>query len=126
MVPRSLFTDKAPAPVGPYSQAMQCGDLIFISGQIPLDPLTGEIKGTSTSEQALMVLKNLSAILFSQGLSFSSLVKTTVFLRKMEEFSLFNEVYQRELNGAAPARSVVEVSSLPKGALVEIEAVACR
>ncbi len=123
---RSLFCEQAPRPVGPYSQAVEASPFIFISGQIPLDPQTGEVVGQTTAEQALRSLKNINAILAAAGLDFSRLVKVTVFLRHMADFAQFNEVYQKELGGAAPARSVVEVSSLPKGVLVEIEAVACR
>ena len=126
MLPRSLFTENAPRPVGPYSQAVECGELIFISGQIPLDPIRGSVLGENTEEQARAALINLKALLSSQGLGPRSLVKTTVFLRHMEQFPIFNEVYQKELEGVIAARSVVEVSSLPKGVLVEIEAVACR
>jgi 2-iminobutanoate/2-iminopropanoate deaminase len=126
MIPRLILTDSAPAPVGPYSQAVECGDLIFISGQIAIDTKTGQVSGSTVREQAALALKNLKAILGSQGLGTGSLVKTTVFLRDMNSFADFNEVYKQELEGACPARSVVEVSGLPKNVLVEIEAVACR
>jgi len=123
---RPIFTDRAPQPVGPYSQAVEAAPFLFISGQIPLDPLNGTVVGSTTAEQAVAALSNLKAILSAAGLAPHNLVKTTVFLRNMADFSAFNEVYQRELGGAAPARSVVEVSALPKGVLVEVEAVACR
>ncbi len=123
---RPVFTEKAPQPVGPYSQAVEASPFLFVSGQIPLDPLNGEIVGSTTSEQTRVAISNLKAVLAAAGMSGANLVKTTVFLRRMADFSSFNEVYQRELEGAAPARSVVEVSGLPKGVLVEIEAVACR
>ncbi|KMQ51062.1 Endoribonuclease L-PSP [Chitinispirillum alkaliphilum] len=126
MIPRSLYTQQAPEPIGPYSQAMECGDLIFISGQIPIDPKSGEIVGRTTPEQTLQVMNNLKAILSGVSLGVEALVKTTVFLKRMEDFPLFNQVYLQELHKAAPARSVVEVSSLPKGVLVEIEAIASR
>ena len=125
-MPNPIFTPDAPKPIGPYSQALGCANLIFISGQIPLDPKSGEIIGNSTQEQTVKVLDNIKAILNSQGLDFSSLVKTTVFLRQMEDFAQFNKIYEMMLEGAAPARSVVEVCRLPKDVLIEIEAVACR
>ncbi len=126
MNPHYLFTEDAPRPIGPYSQAVECGGLIFISGQIPLDPKTGEICGDTTEGQAEQVLGNLRAILRAQALDFSSLVKTTVFLTDIQDFPAFNRVYSSHLQKNAPARSVVQVSRLPKGVKVEIEAVACR
>ncbi|MDG5815816.1 Rid family detoxifying hydrolase [Chitinispirillales bacterium ANBcel5] len=123
---RLIRTDKAPLPVGPYSQAVSCGDFLFISGQIALDPHSGTICGTTTEEQTRCVMHNLRAILHSQGLKVTSLVKTTVFLKDMADFPSFNSVYEKELQGAKPARSVVEVSSLPMDGRVKIEAVACR
>jgi 2-iminobutanoate/2-iminopropanoate deaminase len=121
-----IFTPNAPKPVGPYSQAMAAGQFLFISGQIPLDPASGAVAGGSMSDQARLAIKNLKAILSSQSLKTSSLVKTTVFLRSMTDFAAFNAVYEEELAGVKPARSVVEVSGLPKNVLVEIEAIACR
>jgi len=126
MIPRLIFSSEAPAPVGPYSQAVECGNLIFISGQIALDKDTSEVIGSTLKEQTRAALKNLKAILTSQGLTSGSLVKTTVFLRDIGAFGDFNQIYQEELGDARPARSVVEVSGLPKNVLVEIEAVACR
>jgi 2-iminobutanoate/2-iminopropanoate deaminase len=123
---KTLFTTNAPKPIGPYSQAIETDSLIFISGQIPLDPQTGTIVGTTIHEQAKQALNNLKAILVSQSLDTSALVKTTVFIRSMEDFPAFNAIYEEELGGWKPARSVVEVSGLPKNVLVEIEAVACR
>lgn len=121
-----VLTDKAPKPIGPYSQAVWCGDLLFISGQISLDPADGTLCGTTVETQAEKALDNLLAILQAQNMGPHALVKTTVFLRDMLSFTVFNAVYERKLDGACPARSVIEVSGLPKGALVEIEAVACR
>jgi len=121
-----VFTDKAPKPIGPYSQAVDTGSLLFVSGCIPLDPATSEVVGTDIETQAGKALENLKAVLSAAGLTFDSLVKTTVFLQNMGDFSRFNGVYQNALGAAAPARSVVEVAALPKGVLVEIEAVACR
>jgi len=121
-----LFTDKAPKPIGPYSQAVECGDFVYISGQIPLHYESGEVAGDDIAVQTKAALANLRAILENAGLDFNSLVKTTVFLTNINNFSKFNEIYQQELSGAAPARSVVEVSALPKKVLVEIEAVAYK
>ncbi|MCL2220209.1 MAG: RidA family protein [Chitinispirillia bacterium] len=123
---RPILTDKAPKPIGPYSQAVDTGSFLFISGQIPLDPATGQAVGEDVEAQAKVALGNLSAILASVGLTFGHLVKTTVFIRNMGDFARFNQVYEQMLGGAAPARSVVEVSALPRGVLVEIEAVAWR
>jgi len=118
-----LFTEKAPKPIGPYSQAVEAGPFVYISGQIPLHHESGEVVGDDVVTQTKTALANLKAILENVSLDFQSLVKTTVFLTDMNNFSKFNEIYQQELSGAAPARSVVEVSALPKGVLVEIEAV---
>ncbi|MCL2688529.1 MAG: Rid family detoxifying hydrolase [Chitinispirillia bacterium] len=121
-----LFTDKAPKPIGPYSQAVEAGDFIYISGQIPLCPESGEVIGVDIAGQTKAALANLKMILENADLNFYSLVKTTVFLTDINNFSKFNEIYQQELGGAAPARSVVEVSALPKKVLVEIEAAAYK
>jgi 2-iminobutanoate/2-iminopropanoate deaminase len=126
MKPKIITTPNAPAPIGPYSQAIVADNLIFISGQIPLDPQTGTVVGTTIQEQAKQALNNLKAILVSQSLDTSALVKTTVFIRSMTDFPAFNAIYEEEFGGWKPARSVVEVSGLPKNVLVEIEAVACR
>lgn len=121
-----ILTEQAPAPIGPYSQAVFVGDLLFVSGQIPLDPRSGMLTGATVAEQAGQALANLGAILAAAGLTMASLVKTTVFITDMSQFAAFNAVYEAVLSGSRPARSVVEVAALPKGALVEIEAVACR
>jgi 2-iminobutanoate/2-iminopropanoate deaminase len=121
-----ILTEKAPKPIGPYSQAIEVKPLLFVSGQIPLDPASGAIVAGGFEAQAEAALANLREVLAAAGLSFANLVKTTVFLRNMSDFSCFNLVYERTMNGAAPARSVVEVSALPRGVLVEIEAIACR
>ena len=121
-----VLTADAPQPAGPYRQAVWCGDLLFISGQIPLDPHTGAVVGTTIEEQTRQALANLLAILRSQGLVTGSLVKTTVFLHDIDSFSAFNTAYDSLLDGARPARSVIAVAGLPKNVLVEIEAVACR
>ena len=122
----SCETGTAPLPVGPYSQAIWCADMLFISGQIPLDPATGDVAGTTIASQARQALANLLAICASQGLSSRSLVKTTVYLRSMDDFGGFNAVYASMLDDARPARSVAAVSGLPKNVLIEIEAIACR
>jgi 2-iminobutanoate/2-iminopropanoate deaminase len=124
--PLPILTANAPKPIGPYSQAIDTGEFVFISGQIPLDPMTGNIVGDEIAGQAEAALNNLRAVLSAAGLAFDNLVKTTVFLCDMNDFSLFNKVYKDILGSAAPARSVVGVSALPRGVLVEIEAVAWR
>lgn len=121
-----VFCEKAPKPIGPYSQAIWVGDLLFISGQIPIDPTNGEIVGKNIEQQTTMVLTNIINILRSEGLSSESLVKTTVFLKNISDFDSFNKTYEKMLDGVRPARSVVEVSRLPKDVLIEIEAIACR
>jgi 2-iminobutanoate/2-iminopropanoate deaminase len=118
-----IQTLAAPAAIGPYSQGFTAGNLVFTSGQIPLDPGTGEVAGTGIAEQAERVIKNLAAVLEAGGSSLSRVVKTTCFLADMNDFAVFNEVYGRHFSGK-PARSTVAVRQLPKGALVEIEAVA--
>ncbi len=122
----AIHTPFAPDPIGPYSQAITAGQFLFVSGQIPLDPATGTVFGDSIVPQARQALHNLMAVLSSQSLGPDALVKTTVFLRSLADFAAFNAVYEEELAGAKPARSVVEVSALPRNVLVEIEAVACR
>jgi 2-iminobutanoate/2-iminopropanoate deaminase len=122
----TIHTARAPQPVGPYSQAVWAGELLFISGQIPLDPASGALAGAAMQDQARQALHNLKAVLAAAGLTVDSLVKTTVYLRSMADFGAFNAVYEEELGKAKPARSAVEVGALPRGALVEIEAIACR
>jgi 2-iminobutanoate/2-iminopropanoate deaminase len=126
MTHAAIQTPAAPQPIGPYSQAIDTGSFVFVSGQIPLDPVSGNVAGDSIEEQATRALMNLKATLAAAGLTPGSLVKTTVFLRSMSDFAAFNTVYGSLLDGAKPARSVVEVSALPKGVMVEIEAIACR
>ena len=117
-------TSKAPAAIGPYSQAIKCGTMLFTSGQIPLDPQSGEIVGEDIATQTRQVMENLAAVLEAGGASFSRVVKTTCFLNDMNDFAAFNEVYRSYFSGVAPARSCVAVERLPKDVLVEIEAVA--
>jgi 2-iminobutanoate/2-iminopropanoate deaminase len=120
---RAIVTSAAPAAIGPYSQAVACGEWLFLSGQIPLDPQSGQLIGASIEEQTEQVLKNITGLLGSQHLDLSHVVKTTVFLQSMQEFSRFNDVYARYFPAPCPARSTVEVAALPKGARVEIECV---
>lgn len=118
-----IFTDKAPKAIGPYSQAIKLGDLVYTSGQIPINPVSGEIEAKDIEGQTEQVCKNLYAVLEASGASLSSVIKTTCFLQDMSDFAAFNGVY-REYFISSPARSCVAVKSLPKGSLVEIEAVA--
>lgn len=118
-----VSTDKAPAAIGPYSQAVKAGGFMFMSGQIPLDPATMEVVPGCIACQTEQVLKNMRGLLESQGLGLSDVVKTTVFITSMSDFSAVNEVYAKYFTEKAPARSCVEVSALPKGVLVEIEAI---
>lgn len=118
-----IFTEKAPAAIGPYSQAMQIGNLLFTSGQIPIDPATGEIHGTTIAEQAEQVMKNLGEVLAAAGLAYTDTVKTTCFLADMADFAAFNEVYGKYFTGK-PARSCVAVKTLPKNVLCEVEVIA--
>lgn len=117
-------TDRAPAAIGPYSQGVRVGNLIFFSGVIPLDPDTGALVGADAAEQTAQVLQNIRALLASQGLSPQNVVKTTVFLTDIAAFGAVNDVYASLFDSEPPARSCVEVSALPKGALVEIECIA--
>jgi 2-iminobutanoate/2-iminopropanoate deaminase len=110
--------------VGPYSQAVRVGPLLFCSGQIPLDPVSGTLVGASVTEQAEQALSNLSALLEAGGSSMAQVVKTTVFLTTMDHFAQLNAVYARHFPSSPPARSTVAVAGLPKGALVEVEAIA--
>jgi len=121
-----ITAENAPAPVGPYSHAVAGGSRIFLSGQIGLDPASGEMVGDTAPEQLRQAMRNMRAVLQAAGLGMDAVAKTTIFLTSMDDYPSCNEVYAEELQGWKPARSVVEVARLPKGALVEIEAVACR
>ncbi|NLF65808.1 MAG: RidA family protein [Chloroflexi bacterium] len=121
-----VATTKAPGAVGPYSQAVCAGDLVYTAGQIALDPATGQMVGDDISTQTDRVLLNLKAILESAGSGLTRVVKTTVYLQDMADFAQMNQVYSRYFASSPPARTTVEVSALPLGALVEIEAVALR
>ena len=118
-----IYTEKAPAAVGPYSQAVTVNGIVYTSGQIALDPATGELKGETIEEQAEQVMKNLAAVLEAAGTKPEKALKTLCFLTDIKDFAAFNEVYARYFT-EKPARSCVEVSSLPKGALVEVEVIA--
>jgi 2-iminobutanoate/2-iminopropanoate deaminase len=120
----TIHTDQAPAAIGPYSQAVVAGGFLFTAGQIALDPTTGAVVPGDVVAQTERVLANLEAVLKAAGCAWQSVVKTTVFLQDMGDFPRVNEVYARVLSGARPARSTVQVAGLPKGVLVEIEAVA--
>jgi 2-iminobutanoate/2-iminopropanoate deaminase len=119
-----IQTDNAPAAIGPYSQAIKAGGFVFVSGQIPIDPQTGQFVPGGIAEQTERVLKNLSAVLEAAGSSLDRVVKTTVFLADMKEFSGMNEVYATFFSSPPPARATVAAAGLPRDARVEIEAVA--
>jgi 2-iminobutanoate/2-iminopropanoate deaminase len=118
-------TEKAPAAIGPYSQAVSFGDLLFTSGQIALDPSTGEVVGSDIEEQAVQVMKNISAILEANNIDFNNVIKTTCFLADMGDFAKFNEVYAKYFI-SKPARSCVAVKELPKAVLCEVEVIAYK
>ncbi|MBO7196483.1 MAG: RidA family protein [Clostridia bacterium] len=120
---KKVYTENAPAAIGPYSQAIIHGDLVFTSGQIPINPASGNIDAEGITEQTEQVMKNLNAVLNEAGASFGSAIKTTCFLADMSDFAAFNEVYARYFTGK-PARSCVAVKTLPKGVLVEVEVIA--
>lgn len=117
-----ISTDKAPAAIGPYSQAMVFGNLMISSGQIPINPVTGEIAGTTIEEQAEQVMKNIEAVLEEAGAKFTDVMKTTCFLADMGDFAAFNEIYGKYFTGK-PARSCVAVKTLPKNVLCEVEVI---
>lgn len=119
-----IHTDSAPAAIGPYSQAIQIGDLLFVSGQVPIDPSTGTIVEGDIKAQAQQSLNNLKAILNAAGTNMGAVVKTTVFLADMNDFAAMNEVYAQFFQEPFPARSAVQAARLPKDAKVEIEAIA--
>lgn len=118
-----VFTEQAPAAIGPYSQAVKTGGLVYTSGQIPINPATGVIEAQEIKGQTEQVMKNLEAVLKAAGSSFERAVKTLCFLKSMDDFATFNEVYARYFTGK-PARSCVAVAALPKNALVEVEVIA--
>ncbi len=119
-----IATERAPQAIGPYSQAVRAGNLVFASGQIPIDPATGQFVAGGVAEQTEQVLKNLTAVFAAAGLGLDQVVKTTVFLADMEDFTAMNEVYGRFFSEAPPARATVQAARLPRDARVEIEAIA--
>lgn len=124
MAAEVIATDKAPGAIGPYSQAIKLGGLVFTAGQIPLDPATMKIVEGDVSAQSERVMQNLAAVLEAAGSSLARVVKTTCFLTDLDDFAAFNEVYGRHMGDNRPARSTVQVSKLPAGARVEVEAIA--
>jgi 2-iminobutanoate/2-iminopropanoate deaminase len=119
-----IATENAPGAIGPYSQAVKTGNMVFCSGQIPIDPATGEFVSNDVAEQTDQVLKNLSAVLEAAGTNLNNVVKTTVFLADMNDFTAMNEVYSRFFSENKPARATVQAARLPKDARVEIECIA--
>ncbi|MBR3643869.1 MAG: RidA family protein [Parasporobacterium sp.] len=121
---RVIYTEKAPAAVGPYSQAVAVNGMLYCSGQVAFDPATGQLKGESIAEQAKQAMENVGQVLSAAGLGYDDVVKTTCYLTDMKEFANFNAVYAEYFVNNKPARTCVEVPALPKGALVEIEVTA--
>ncbi len=119
-----ISTDRAPQAIGPYSQGVRVGSFLFLSGQIPLDPKTGEIQGETSAEQADVVLDNIGNLLEVAGIGFADVVKTTIYMADLRDFAAVNEVYAKRFSVQPPARSTVEVSGLPRGVRVEIDAIA--
>ena len=126
MSKKIVYTEKAPKPIGPYSQAVLVENTMFLSGQIPIDPSTNEIVQGNIKEQTTRVLENIKAVLESEGFSLEDVVKVTVFLKDINLFGQFNEVYGQYFSKNPPARTTVEVSNLPKGVLIEIDAIAVK
>lgn len=123
---RAVSTAEAPAAIGPYSQAIEAGPFLFVSGQIPLDPVTGQLVDGDIARQTEQVLRNLRAILAAAGLSFAHVVRTTVYLKDLGEFEAMNAVYARFMPDPPPARSTVEVARLPRDVRIEIDVIAVR
>ena len=121
---KAISTPQAPAAIGPYSQAIQSGDLVFLSGQVPIDPGTGELVAGDIAVQTERVLDNLAAVLGAAGCTFADVVKTTIYLVDLGDFQVVNQTYAKRFSAAPPARATVQVSALPKGARVEIDAIA--
>lgn len=121
---KEIRTDRAPAAIGPYSQAVQAGGLVYTSGQIPINPATGQIESRDIEGQAVQVLENLKNVLEAAGSTLSKTVKTTVYIKDMKDFARINEIYSGYFSAPFPARACVEVARLPKDVLIEIEAVA--
>ncbi|MBW2689961.1 MAG: RidA family protein [Deltaproteobacteria bacterium] len=121
MLKKQIQTNAAPAAIGPYSQAVQVGDFIFYSGQIPLDPESGTMVAGGIVEQTQQVMKNMQAVLHASGLDFADVVKTTIYLTDLADFATVNKIYGESFTDISPARACVQVSALPKGACVEID-----
>ena len=124
MLFKPIYTDKAPQPVGPYSQAFRVGSWLFCSGQIPLDPKTSQVVGQDIESQTQQVFENIKAVLLAENMTFKNVIKTLIFLTDMKEFSRFNQIYESYFSNHKPARSCVEVSALPKSVQVEMEVIA--
>ncbi len=124
MTLQKIETTQAPAAIGPYSQGVKAGDFCFFSGQIPLDPATGEVVAGGIEAQTERVMANMGAALAAAGLGFSQVVKTTIFLTDLKDFAVVNEIYGRHFTGIPPARATVQVAALPKGVAIEIEWIA--
>jgi 2-iminobutanoate/2-iminopropanoate deaminase len=121
---KAISTGGAPAAIGPYSQAIRSGDLVFLSGQIPLDPKSGELVSGDITAETERVLDNLAAVLEASGCSFADVVKTTIYLLDLGDFQVVNQAYAKRFASSPPARATVQVSALPRGARVEIDAIA--
>lgn len=126
MEKKVIRTDNAPAPIGPYNQAIQYGDMLFVSGQIAIDPATGNLVQDDIQAETRMVMQNLEAVLAAAGMDFSNVIKSTIFLMDMGQFAQVNEIYGNYFKENAPARETVQVAGLPKGVNVEISVVAGR
>jgi 2-iminobutanoate/2-iminopropanoate deaminase len=124
MTKQRVHSEQAPAAIGPYSQAIAAGGMLFCSGQIALDPKTGSMVPGGVEAQTIQVMKNLGAVLTAAGINFEQVVKTTIYLSDLNDFQAVNTIYAKSFTAIAPARATVEVSALPKGALVEIDAIA--
>lgn len=123
---KQIATEKAPAALGPYSQAIMVGDMLFASGQVPIDPATGDLAGGAVEVQAKQVFENLRQVLAAADMDFGNVVKTTVFLTDLANFSTVNEIYAEYFTEPYPARSCVQIAALPKGSMLEVELIATR
>lgn len=122
----AIVTKNAPAAIGPYSQAVLHGNMVFLSGQIPLDPATGQLVKGSITDETARVLDNLAAVLEAAGCTFANVVRTTIYLTDLADFQAVNEAYGQRFSGTFPARATVQVAALPRGARVEIDAIAVK
>jgi len=123
---KEVLTNNAPQPIGPYSQAIKAGDFLFVSGQIAINPKTGEFEERDIASQTKTVLENVKNILIEANFTFKDVVKTTIYLKRIVDFSIVNEIYKEYTEKPYPARATVEVSNLPKGALIEIDVIAYK